>query len=173
MIVTVNPCFHWIGYHITAGLLQEGGEVIGIDPITDDKSDLLYMFVGRNSNFQHFFQEYDKENYVQNSEDEIVVEYVEDCLLIKKAADKKEWVELPKLYGEWMDLERYGLKGRESLTKWIEKNDAVYIGSFFEDLYRSLREKEPCKVRNRMERQEMVEKRVEAIFRCEDILRKV
>jgi hypothetical protein len=173
MVVTINPCFHWIGYHITSGLLQEGVEVIGIDPITDDKSDLLYMFVGRNSNFQHFFQEHDKENYVQKAEDEITVEYVEDCLLIKRAAEIKEWVDLPMLYGEWMDLDRYGLKGHDSLIKWIEKNDAVYIGSFIEDLYLSLRHEKPCIVKKRIDKEEEVVKRVEAIVRCEDILRKV
>ncbi|SFJ65366.1 hypothetical protein SAMN04487936_103206 [Halobacillus dabanensis] len=147
MMVTVNPCFHWVGYHITRGLLQEGVEVIGIDPIIDEKSDLLYMFVGRNSNFQHFFQEYDKENYVQKAENEITVEYVEDFLLIKKAKEKQEWLELPKLYGEWMDLDRYGLQGRDSLMKWIEINDAIYIEDFFEDFYRDLLQEDPIVVK--------------------------
>lgn len=51
MIVKVVNCFHWIGYHLTNHLLEQGDEVHGVDKIDTDKKELFSLFVGRNNRF--------------------------------------------------------------------------------------------------------------------------
>lgn len=169
MLVTINPCFHWIGYHITTGLLQEGVEVVGIDPISDGKSDFLYMFVGRNSNFQHFFQKEDRENHVQQKKGEIEIEFYEGSLMIKREAIK-EWVELPKLYGEWMNTQRWDIKSQEELVEWIYKNEAFYVGDLFTDLWTCLSNEESFTLKKYESDEALIKERVEAIWGCEQLL---
>lgn len=163
MIVTVQPCFHWIGFHITSYLLQEGVEVIGIDPIETNQSDFLYMYVGRNSNFQHFFQKKDKENHVQGTEEEASVEYVDQHLLVRKNR-KAIWVKLPSLYGEWMDLNRLGIQDKDQLKSWIKEKEAVYIGDFLHDLSKSLLGDQPFQLSSHVEGEDLMEQRIEAVF---------
>lgn len=131
MLVTVRPCFHWIGYHMTANLLQEGEEVIGIDPLTSDLSHHLYMFVGRNSNFQHFYDKKDKEHFIHKEPEEIFVQYEQNELSIEQNQSVILNTSLPKLYGEWMDLPDERIQSEEDMWEWIMEHEATYIGDFF------------------------------------------
>ncbi|MBN8233708.1 hypothetical protein JF544_00540 [Halobacillus kuroshimensis] len=169
MLVTVQPCFHWIGFHITSYLLQEGVEVIGVDPIETNQSDFLYMYVGRNSNFQHFFQKEDKENHVQGTEKEASVEYVDHHLLVRKNGETL-WVKLPALYGEWMDLQRFGIQDKDQLKSWIKKKEAVYIGDFLNDLLKSLLHNQSFQLSSHVEDEELMEQRIEAVFHSQQLL---
>ncbi|GEN52906.1 hypothetical protein [Halobacillus faecis] len=173
MMVTINPCFHWIGYHLTSSLLQEGIEVIGIDPIEDSKSDLLYMYVGRNSNFQHFFQRSDKENHVQQSNDEWEVDLVDEGLLVRQGDTEENWIETPLLYGEWMDIRKTGAQGKGELVQWIMDHQATYIGDFMDAFLRSFLDQEPFRVGERLEDKDIITERVDALWRCEQLLRNV
>ncbi|KHE69462.1 hypothetical protein [Halobacillus sp. BBL2006] len=132
MMITVSPCFHWVGYHISTGLLQEGYEVIGIDGMDDLLSDHLYMYVGRNSNFQHFYNHTDKENHLQIGEEERKVS-IDDYLIVILSGEGSSLVrriEIPELYGEWMDIHSLNLQSPDELYEWVIKNDAVYITDF-------------------------------------------
>ncbi|MYL70263.1 hypothetical protein GLW00_05345 [Halobacillus litoralis] len=172
MMVTVNPCFHWIGYHLTSNLLQEGIEVIGIDPIEDPKSDLLYMYVGRNSNFQHFFQRSDKENHIQQSNDEWEVDLVDNGLLLRHGDKESEWIEIPLLYGEWMDIGKTGIKEKGEFVQWIMEHKATYVGDFIEAFLGMFLNQQPLRVEQRVEDKDIILERVEALWRCEQLLRK-
>ncbi|WP_394218593.1 hypothetical protein [Halobacillus trueperi] len=173
MMVTVNPCFHWIGYHLTSSLLQEGIEVIGIDPIVDAKSDLLYMYVGRNSNFQHFFQRSDKENHVQQSKDEWEVDLVDGGLLVRQGDEERDWIELPLLYGEWMDIQTTGVQEKEELVQWIMEHQAIYIGNFLETFMGNFLDHQPLDIQQRVEDKDIITERVDALWNCEQLLRKI
>ncbi|MGP4062028.1 hypothetical protein [Halobacillus sp. H74] len=170
MMVTVHPCFHWIGYHISTGLLQEGVEVVGIDPIIDERSDLLYMYVGRNSNFQHFFRKEEKENHVQQKDDEVMIEFVEDCILIKRNDRDKELVKLPPLYGEWMNFERLGIGDKESLQQWVEEHEAVYIEDFLKELLPIVLRDEGFYWTATEQGESVLKERLEEIWRCQRLL---
>ncbi|WLR47554.1 hypothetical protein LC065_18960 [Halobacillus litoralis] len=173
MMVTINPCFHWIGYHLTSSLLQEGIEVIGIDPIVDSKSDLLYMYVGRNSNFQHFFQRSDKENHVQQSNDEWEVDLVDDGLLVRQGDTERDWIEIPLLYGEWMDICKTGAKEKDELLQWITDQQATYIGDFMDTFLKSFLDQQPFRLEKRADDKGIVKERVEALWRCELLLQRI
>ncbi|WP_226576917.1 hypothetical protein [Halobacillus litoralis] len=172
MLVTVHPCFHWVGFHTSTHLLQEGVEVIGVDPIEDKRADFLYMYVGRNSNFQHFFQEADKDNHVHQTEDEIVVEYVENSVHVRHSNGNEKWIELPKLYGEWMDLEKIGVQNESRLMEWVKKNEAVYIGDFVEDLIPFLCKGVPFEL-TVAQKEEQIADRVSAVWRCQELLERL
>ncbi|ARI78038.1 hypothetical protein [Halobacillus mangrovi] len=132
MMITVSPCFHWIGYHISTGLLQEGFEVVGIDRMDDLLCDHLYMYVGRNSNFQHFYNHIDKEKHLQTGPEEWKVNIEDGLLIIKQGAEESltKRIEMPELYGEWMDLTALNIHNSDDLCQWVFKNDAVYISDF-------------------------------------------
>ncbi len=136
MMTTIYQCFHWIGYHLTTNLLQEGYEVIGIDPMFSPLSEQLYMFVGRNSNFQHFYTVQDKEKHVHTNEEEKMINIQGNVLVIEETANSKatNCIELPPLFGEWMDLDELGINQKEELAEWVADTKAVYI----EDLVKVL-----------------------------------
>ncbi|RWZ55157.1 hypothetical protein EQV77_10930 [Halobacillus fulvus] len=129
MVITVKPCFHWIGYHIMTSLLQEGMEVVGIDRLDQKRKDHLYMYVGRNSNFQYFFNEKDKENHIHQEEEEIEIRCSTERLIgrNKKQDTTHDW-KLPIVYGEWMDIQRMDIESEEELLDWVLQTEAVYIG---------------------------------------------
>ncbi|ELK45218.1 UNVERIFIED_CONTAM: hypothetical protein N8J90_11470 [Halobacillus marinus] len=164
MVVVVHPSFHWIGYHVCKELLQEGHVVIGIDPIKDKRSDLLYMYVGRNSNFQHFFQKSDKENHMHNSGSEVEVDIKKGKVRIV-TSEGEERVEIPALYGEWMPMADHSFQEKGDLRKWIEETEAVYVGDFVKTLL-------PSYLTRNME-EESLEERVEATWRCRKLLERV
>lgn len=132
MLVTVNPCFHWVGYHLCSALLQEGIEVVGIDDMREDKSDHLYMYIGRNSNFQHFYTKDDKESYIHQNNNERVVTLVGDQLHVadRGSDSSAQLVELPSLFGEWMTMDKIDVRSKDELYQWVKDNDAVYVGDF-------------------------------------------
>ncbi|CDQ21038.1 hypothetical protein SAMN05192559_106178 [Halobacillus karajensis] len=173
MVVTIHPCFHWIGFHITSSLLQEGMEVVGIDPISDRKKDLLYMFVGRNSNFQHFYNIEDKENHIQRTKGEWEIEIWEEGLLVKGENYEEEWIEFPLLYGEWMDLHPTESEDQSDLKRWILDKEAVYIGDFLEDFLTSLFNQETFNRRERKLEEETLNERIKSLWCCDQMLKKV
>ncbi|MCA0983819.1 hypothetical protein LCL89_07075 [Halobacillus yeomjeoni] len=133
MLVTVKPCFHWIGYHICSALLQEGVHVVGIDRMENCLSDELYMYIGRNSNFQHFYHIEDKENHIHHNDGEKTVKYDGKNLIIE--TDQGGWresIDLPQLYGEWMDIPQTEVETEREFQQWIQHSEAVYIGDFLE-----------------------------------------
>ncbi|MCA0969601.1 hypothetical protein LCM20_03215 [Halobacillus litoralis] len=130
MIITVNPSFHWIGYHLTANLLQEGVSVIGIDSLTSERSEQLYMFVGRNSNFQHFYNQEDKEQHIHIEDDEISIVYEQNELFIEQSGALLAHLTLPIVYGEWMDLPDHEISNEDELYEWVREREAVYIGDY-------------------------------------------
>ncbi|MGI8314445.1 hypothetical protein [Halobacillus mangrovi] len=136
MMITVSPCFHWIGYHISTGLLQEGYEVVGIDHMDDLLCDHLYMFVGRNSNFQHFYNHIDKEKHLHTGPEEWRVNIEDSLLIIQQGADKSltKRIEMPELYGEWMDLTALNIHSSDGLYQWVLKNNGVYISDFVNEV---------------------------------------
>ncbi|UOQ43446.1 hypothetical protein MUN89_16190 [Halobacillus salinarum] len=136
MRTTVYQCFHWVGYHLTTCLLQEGYEVIGIDPMYTPLSEHLYLFVGRNSNFQHFYYMEDKEKHVQPGDKERLVNIQGNLLVIEILSEEAsvDHIELPALFGEWMDLEEHSITSKNELRTWIEEHNALYIGDFLEEI---------------------------------------
>ncbi|MGP4077219.1 hypothetical protein [Halobacillus sp. K22] len=135
MLITVHPCFHWIGYHMSTCFLQEGKQVIGIDRMDASLSEHLYMYVGRNSNFQHFYSKDDKEKHSQPTDDELLIEYADQYLSVEKKQEGRSFVqvELPQLYGEWMDLSHKGIEQEEELFEWVRQSNAVYISDFLSE----------------------------------------
>lgn len=136
MMITVSPCFHWIGYHISTGLLQEGFEVVGIDRMDVLLCDHLYMYVGRNSNFQHFYNHTDKENHLQTGPEEWRVNIEDGLLVIHRGAEESltKRIEMPELYGEWMDLTALNISSSDDLYHWVLENNAVYISDFVKEM---------------------------------------
>ncbi|MCD5324700.1 MULTISPECIES: hypothetical protein [Pontibacillus] len=51
MAYLLSGCFHWIGYHLTEALLNEGETVIGVDSDWNEQKEWLSLYVGRNASF--------------------------------------------------------------------------------------------------------------------------
>ncbi|TGB05233.1 hypothetical protein [Halobacillus salinus] len=128
MMVTVEPCFHWVGYHITTALLQEGVEVIGIDPLSSDLSEHLYLFVGRNSNFQHFYDKQDKEQHVHGEEGEVFLHYYAGEITVEQGDQVLSRISMPCIYGEWMSAPDDSIQSEDDLMQWVMEREATYIG---------------------------------------------
>ncbi|MFD2924261.1 hypothetical protein [Halobacillus naozhouensis] len=134
MASVLYNCFHWIGYHCIQHLLQEGKEVVGIDKIDTALKEHLYMNVGRNSNFQHFNTSEDRENHSHQSDEDqrlyIYNDMIEFCPTGRTS--NRLCVELPVLYGEWMDVEA---DTYEEFCEDMEKSKAVYVGDYLQKIF--------------------------------------
>lgn len=139
MLFIVQPCFHWVGYHIVTHLLQEGIEVVGIDELSEEVNTHLYMLVGRNSNFQHFFFIEDKSNHLHGSNEETFISYQQNQLVINRE-NEVEVIDLPPLYGEWMDLNKF--HSESALYQWVKETNALYIKVVVKKLIDRLIQKE-------------------------------
>lgn len=140
MVVVLFNCFHWVGYHLTRQLLHNGHEVVGVDLIDDTKKEQLYMYVGRNSHFQHFNTIEERFNHSHHSKDE-------PKFLISDEAIKVEYedyssddilINFPPLFGEFMDMEEKEIDTVDDLKIWILNNGAVYIEDFLEAIIHHL-----------------------------------
>ncbi|MFZ0369755.1 MAG: hypothetical protein WAM07_09140 [Halobacillus sp.] len=178
MLITVHPCFHWIGYHMSTGFLQEGRQVIGIDRMDASLSEHLYMYVGRNSNFQHFYSKEDKERHTQPTDDELFIEYADQYLIVERKHEDRIFVqvELPHLYGEWMDVSRKGIEQEEELLEWVRASKAVYISDFLNEFIPyvlSLKEERQPKPFEDLCSPEDQNKRVESVWKAYQTMRKL
>ncbi|MBA2174501.1 hypothetical protein H0266_06220 [Halobacillus locisalis] len=142
MVITVKPCFHWIGYHITTNFLQEGIEVIGIDNLSTNMAQHLYMYVGRNSNFQHFYDKESKHQHVHEGCDELFLQYEGSSLTVEKNDTIIYQCTLPTLYGEWMPNPEASITSEADMLQWVREQDAVYIGDFINELFQEIRDDE-------------------------------
>ncbi|MFD1017848.1 hypothetical protein [Thalassobacillus hwangdonensis] len=147
MAYFIQPCFHWIGFHLVEYLLKNGQEVIGVDPIDSDKEEFKYLWIGRNSNFQHFRTRLGMEKHcdTEHIEREFVIDNEKGTITmevsnIKRQEKKEEYVlPVPHLYGEWMprDEETLNMNGeRISVEDYIKREDTVYIEDFVHQLLR-------------------------------------
>ncbi|MFC7321204.1 hypothetical protein [Halobacillus campisalis] len=134
MVVVILNCFHWSGYHCARHLLHRGHEVVGVDEINHPKKEELYMYVGRNSHFQHFNTIEERENHSHSSrEDPQIFVSDENFILFQEKASVHEIkIEVPPLYGEWMEMEDKQIETIDDLKFWIMENNAVYIEDFLD-----------------------------------------
>ncbi|GGF15527.1 hypothetical protein GCM10010954_12700 [Halobacillus andaensis] len=132
MVVVLFNCFHWMGYHCARQLLHSGHEVVGVDEIDDPMKEQLYMYVGRNSNFQHFntIEERDNHSHYTNDESHLLIS--NETLVIKYKLFDEVTIDLPPLFGEWMDMKDKEIETIDDLKLWILERGALYVGDFFE-----------------------------------------
>ncbi|UOQ92823.1 hypothetical protein MUO14_20795 [Halobacillus shinanisalinarum] len=135
MVSIIYNCFHWIGYHCIQHLLQDGREVIGIDKIDTQVKEHLYMSVGRNSNFQHFSTGEDRENHSHQSYEDQRLYIYNDMIEIcpNGRTSNRLCVELPQLYGEWMDIQA---DTYEEFRHWVINSRAVYVEDFIKEIFK-------------------------------------
>lgn len=148
MATVVVNCFHWIGFHFTEMLIEQGEEVIGVQGSKHEKSDFLSMFVSRNSLFTH------KNDMPEKAEKVIVIGYTNkipksdtiiQCLTgdNTKNVNKESHlcIEIPLLYGEWMPMDKSGIYVDNKhilFTSRQFKEKAVYVKDFIKNCLDSL-----------------------------------
>ncbi|MBM7554044.1 hypothetical protein [Thalassobacillus pellis] len=151
MAYVIDSCFHWIGYHMVQHLLNKGFEVIGVDALEDEKKEALYMFVGRNSCFQHFHTLGEIERYSDRGQIDGIIGVTEGNLhdypygqikiadSIHELQESKdiENIRVPLSYGEWMPRdETYGFPGDHQIVMedLVESESACYIEDFIKEI---------------------------------------
>lgn len=121
MRILVADCSHWVGFHITNALLENGYQVVGVKG--KNKNEHLEMFFARNSNFT-FTEANTKTNYdaaVIAGRDRMpeVVE-AERAFVINGSQRKNPDVVpicIPYLFGEWMPMQEEGFyQGEEFIS---------------------------------------------------------
>lgn len=139
MIVKIVNCFHWIGYHLTNHLLEQGLEVHGIDEIDTDKKELFSQFVGRNDRFMLD----DKNINAQRNDVTIEInsqlshQQKETIIILKKkrrtnSHAESSSIKVPIVIGEWMpkdDIEKLadGFQTDAFLNKAIRIEDLLVV----------------------------------------------
>lgn len=137
----ITGCFSWIGYHLLAKLLNDGEEVIGVDQLDNDKKEHFAMLVGRNANFTFYETTDQAEKWRSNSKLNTMfqIDLSEHRSLIhfsSKYASENEQsieIELPLLYGEWMERSETGFYYKGEFVRFDSKqfeNSAIYIEDF-------------------------------------------
>lgn len=142
MTICITNCFHWIGFHITNRLLEDGYNVDGIADMNTEKEEDLSLMLGRNSMFSLY-----------NSENEIKEKEYTDVILIDKSKVRaipsgKTYalgisteeptvikLELPLLFGEWMPMDENGVYVNDKYIKFDSsqfQNEAIYIDNFLD-----------------------------------------
>ncbi|WP_101843471.1 hypothetical protein [Halobacillus sp. Marseille-P3879] len=132
MVVVVFNCFHWMGYHCTRQLLYNGHEVVGVDEIDTPLKEKLYMYVGRNSHFQHFNTIEERDNHSHHSKNEPWIKISQREIIISTNGNSDVALPVPPLFGEWMKMESQDIETIDDLKLWILAQRAKYVGDFFE-----------------------------------------
>ncbi|WP_181349149.1 hypothetical protein [Thalassobacillus sp. CUG 92003] len=146
MVHLIYDCFQWFNYYLTKGIMDRGYDVIGIDPLSTPLSEHLYMYVARNSSFQHFYNQEDMDRHTQSPnikctcwmQDQTIYfqSNEEDCQTLQKIA-------LPPLYGEWMPLpsqEYTSLK--DALHQLVTSDGSFYVEDFVDQLLANIDKKD-------------------------------
>ncbi|MCP3026692.1 hypothetical protein [Halobacillus sp. A5] len=132
MVVVIFNCFHWMGYHCARQLLHSGHEVVGVGEINTRKKEQLYMYVGRNSHFQHFNTIEERNNHSHYTKDEPWIT-IDEKIITLHSSDDREWrLNAPALFGEWMDMNDKEIETIDDLKLWILESGALYVGDYFE-----------------------------------------
>lgn len=133
MIVKIVNCFHWVGYHLTTHLLEQGFKVHGVDTVDTTKKELFSLFVGRNDRFI-----LDDKNNNEQSYDVIIEinrqlshQQVETIITLKKmprtnGVRQTCSIKVPIVIGEWMPKEKIA-KITDSLQTDVFLNTALRI----------------------------------------------
>ncbi|WP_173916955.1 hypothetical protein [Halobacillus sp. Marseille-Q1614] len=132
MVIVLYNCFHWVGYHCARQLLHRGHEVIGVDEIDNEKKEELYLYVGRNSHFQHFTTTEQRLNHCHSSEEEVQVRIHDSYIEVKGQDGAAQKIEVPALFGEWMEIDSSEIVTIDDLQFWIIQHHAVHVEDFLE-----------------------------------------
>ncbi|WP_296361125.1 MULTISPECIES: hypothetical protein [Virgibacillus] len=143
LVTVVANCNHWIGFHITNQLLEQGLKVEGI--VDCKKDDSLSLFFGRNSNFS-FYSGDTNEIYEQficiGSIQEDVNISAELCVTLAHPSTVHPFtslngviIELPLLFGEWMPMSENGMYFQGEFVPFSSDyflQHAIYIHDFID-----------------------------------------
>ncbi|TFJ93598.1 hypothetical protein [Lentibacillus salicampi] len=129
MVVFVENCFHWIGFHIMNDLLDNGFQVDGMDSLDTDKKEHLSMFVGRNQLFRHVSAS------ERNNAYDISLKIEDDALILEK--ENLVTIHLPLVFGEWMPMNQEGVYDQDDFIPFDSERfltEAVYVGDVLKSL---------------------------------------
>lgn len=146
MAILVVHCFHWLGFHITNYLLENGEEVDGIHVASAQAREHLAAFFGRNSQFQ--LVEFDhKKAYdtviMIGGQDLIKRVTAKRCLIVNgETCDRNSQplitnISVNLLFGEWMPMDLQGIyyEGKHILFNSKEfLTEAIYVNDFVKTL---------------------------------------
>lgn len=143
MSILVINCFHWVGFHIVNGFLENGEEVDGIDFNPSDETEHLSLFIGRNSQFQQVDldvrKEYDTTIIVGDANR---LDKVKSKQFIKINGNKKlekgnrsfiTNIRVDLLFGKWMPMDERGVYNNGQHIPFdsdLFLTQAVYIEDF-------------------------------------------
>ncbi|MRH43375.1 hypothetical protein GH741_11865 [Aquibacillus halophilus] len=172
----VSNCFNWIGFHFLQKILNNSEEVVGLDQISTDKEENLYLSVGRNSLFTHVTSKRDLKKEINSKQVDVVFDLMDsDELLADEEFHADNWVqfkneiakdntnnlihvELPLLYGEWMPRDNNGIFHTRNYIKFDSEtfeNEAIYIDDFVDAMWQILSSrKKPEKIKFKSLRKE-------------------
>ncbi|SFA82346.1 hypothetical protein SAMN04488072_102127 [Lentibacillus halodurans] len=129
MVVLVENCFHWIGFHIVNHLLENGYNVDGTDKLNTDKKEHLSMFVGRHELFRHI-SPLEKRNaydaFLRIDDDELKLEKNHPVI-----------IKLPIIFGEWMPMSQEGMYVQHDFIRFDSEqflSEAVYVKNVLKSL---------------------------------------
>lgn len=150
MTFLVMNCFHWVGYHIVAQLLENGCQVDGIAGRENAMEEHFSMFLGRNSNFKLKETEhadvYDKAIIVGAHTGGEEINAKCQFLITRKAKEQSLSnmirVQIPLLFGEWMPMNEEGMFIGEQFIQFDSDyflSEAVYVEDFISTLLQWLK----------------------------------
>lgn len=134
MNISVQNCFHWIGYHIVHQLLLTGYSVYGLHRQITNQAEFLSFFLGRNSLFTFIEDESDKYEIDLTIQ---VDDNKQELLLKNEHSSKLRKAKMPLLFGEWMDMNEEGIFINQKYILFRSKqfiNNAMYIEDFSKGL---------------------------------------
>lgn len=156
MSYLVDNCFHWIGYHITDYLLEQGEKVVGVGEVKSELEEQLSMLIGRNSLFTHLQPLDDATYHTAIIIGESTFSNVSERQLHIQTAHKQKndqhitILSAPYLYGEWMPMYKDGCytEKKEKVPFDSEQflQEAVHISDFARELYSLMKKWERDKI---------------------------
>ncbi|MFD1360175.1 hypothetical protein [Lentibacillus salinarum] len=133
MVLLIENCFHWIGFHVTNYLLEKGFEIDGIDDLNTAKKGHLSMFVGRNESFSHTVISQSEQTY------DAVIRVFDHELVLEKGGNVT--IKWPLIFGEWMPMDQKGIYAHDDFIPFDSDRfmaEAVYVTNVAKSLEQCL-----------------------------------